>query len=102
MHQGRCQNTDFFVFTGDFMSHTQYAPARQRLQRSELAVPGSNPGMFEKAAASNADYVFLDLEDAVAPGDKEQARAAYRTALEGNGQAGGSALLQMKLDNLGG
>ena len=56
------------------MSHTRYAPARQRLQRSELAVPGSNPGMFEKAAASDVDYVFLDLEDAVSPGDKEQAR----------------------------
>ena len=56
------------------MSHTRYPPARQRLQRSELAVPGSNPGMFEKAAASFADYVFLDLEDAVSPGDKIQAR----------------------------
>ena len=56
------------------MSHTQYPPARQRLQRSELAVPGSNPGMFEKAANSPADYVFLDLEDAVSPGDKVQAR----------------------------
>ena len=56
------------------MSHTQYPPARQRLQRSELAVPGSNPAMFEKAANSDVDYVFLDLEDAVAPADKEQAR----------------------------
>ena len=56
------------------MSHTRYAPARQRLQRSELAVPGSNPALFAKAAASDVDYVFLDLEDAVAPGDKEQAR----------------------------
>jgi citrate lyase beta subunit len=57
------------------MSHTRAEPARQRLQRSELAVPGSNPGMFAKALASAADYVFLDLEDAVAPGDKAQARA---------------------------
>ena len=56
------------------MSHTRYAPARQRLQRSELAVPGSNPALFERAAASDVDYVFLDLEDAVAPGDKIQAR----------------------------
>ena len=62
------------------MSHTRYAPARQRLQRSELAVPGSNPALFEKAAASNVDYVFLDLEDAVAPGDKVQAR---RNVIEG-------------------
>ena len=45
-----------------------------RLQRSELAVPGSQPAMFHKALDGEADYVFLDLEDAVAPGDKEQAR----------------------------
>ena len=62
------------------MSHTRYAPARPRLQRSELAVPGSNPALFEKAAASDVDYVFLDLEDAVAPGDKVQAR---RNVIEG-------------------
>jgi len=48
--------------------------ARPRLQRSELAVPGSNPKLFEKAAASAADVVFLDLEDSVAPDDKPQAR----------------------------
>ena len=56
------------------MSFTQYKPCRQRLQRSELAVPGSNPAMFEKALNSDADYVFLDLEDAVIPDDKVQAR----------------------------
>jgi citrate lyase beta subunit len=56
------------------MSHTRHETARQRLQRSELAVPGSQPQMFAKALASAADCVFLDLEDAVAPGDKEQAR----------------------------
>jgi|TARA_B110000914_G_C15492892_1_gene461619 citrate lyase beta subunit len=67
-------------FIGATMSHTRYAPARQRLQRSELAVPGSNPALFAKAAASDVDYVFLDLEDAVAPGDKEQAR---RNVIEG-------------------
>ena len=56
------------------MSFYEVFPAPARLQRSELAVPGSNPEMFEKAAASAADYVFLDCEDAVAPGDKVQAR----------------------------
>jgi citrate lyase beta subunit len=50
----------------------EQAPAR--LNRSELAVPGSAPQMFEKAAKSEADVVFLDLEDAVAPDDKAQAR----------------------------
>lgn len=63
------------------MSHTRYEPARPRLQRSELAVPGSNPAMFEKALTCAADYVFLDLEDAVAPADKEQARVNVIEAL---------------------
>ncbi|MCT4685042.1 MAG: CoA ester lyase, partial [Roseicyclus sp.] len=56
------------------MSHTLHPLRRQRLQRSELAVPASNPTMIDKAAESAADYVFLDLEDAVAPPEKEQAR----------------------------
>ena len=56
------------------MSNIIYEPVKQRLQRSELAVPGSSPKMFEKALKSSADYVFLDLEDAVAPDDKVPAR----------------------------
>lgn len=63
------------------MSHTRFEPARQRLHRSELAVPGSNPALFEKAANSAVDYVFLDLEDAVAPADKERARSNVMQAL---------------------
>ena len=56
------------------MSFTIIEQATPRLHRSELAGPGSNPGMFEKAAASAADIIFLDVEDAVAPDDKAQAR----------------------------
>jgi citrate lyase subunit beta/citryl-CoA lyase len=56
------------------MSHQFYKPVKTRLQRSELAVPGSSPHMFEKAFNSNADYIFLDLEDAVSPNDKISAR----------------------------
>ena len=63
------------------MSFTQYKQARARLQRSELAVPGSNPALFEKAAGSEADYIFLDCEDAVVPDDKEQARKNIIQAL---------------------
>jgi len=64
------------------MSHQYYNPARMRLQRSELAVPGSSPKMFEKALNSNADYVFLDLEDAVSPNDKQSARENIIRALK--------------------
>ena len=63
------------------MSHKFYKPARARLQRSELAVPGSSPKMFEKALNSEADYIFLDLEDAVSPNDKISARANIIRAL---------------------
>ena len=56
------------------MSFTIIEQATARLHRSELAVPGSNPAMFEKAAKSAADIIFLDVEDAVAPDDKAQAR----------------------------
>jgi citrate lyase subunit beta / citryl-CoA lyase len=53
----------------------------QRLRRSVLACPGSNPRMMEKAAASAADEVFLDLEDATAPLEKPGARAKIVDAL---------------------
>jgi malyl-CoA/(S)-citramalyl-CoA lyase len=56
-----------------------HAPAR--LNRSELAVPGSQAKLFEKAAKSDADVIFLDLEDAVAPDDKAQARKNIIQAL---------------------
>ncbi len=63
------------------MSFTSIEPATSRLHRSELAVPGSNTVLFEKAAHSAADVIFLDLEDAVAPDDKEQARRNIIQAL---------------------
>ncbi len=63
------------------MSFHLVEQATPRLHRSELAVPGSQPRLFEKAAASQADVIFLDLEDAVAPDDKEQARKNIIEAL---------------------
>ena len=52
-----------------------------RLRRSELATPGSQQKMITKAAESDADLVFLDLEDAVAPAEKERARTQVIAAL---------------------
>ncbi|MEY4769121.1 MAG: hypothetical protein RL637_1760 [Pseudomonadota bacterium] len=63
------------------MSHTLYQANVQRVQRCELAVPGSNPQLFEKALKSGVDFVFLDLEDAVAPDDKLQARKSVIQAI---------------------
>ena len=56
------------------MSFTIVTPHRTRVNRSELAVPGSNPRFLEKATTSSADVILFDLEDAVAPDEKSQAR----------------------------
>ena len=48
------------------------APARPN--RCQLFGPGSRPAIFEKMAASDADVINLDLEDSVAPADKDAAR----------------------------
>ncbi|MCX4815250.1 CoA ester lyase [Streptomyces sp. NBC_01239] len=51
------------------------------LRRSELATPATSERMARKAAASDADLVFLDLEDAVAPALREEARGKAVRAL---------------------
>ena len=48
------------------------APARPN--RCQLFGPGSRPAIFEKMAGSAADVINLDLEDSVAPSDKDSAR----------------------------
>jgi citrate lyase subunit beta / citryl-CoA lyase len=52
-----------------------------RARRSELATPASSERMCEKAAKTDADLVFLDLEDACAPSAREQARGIAVRAL---------------------
>ena len=64
------------------MSFKTITPAPARLNRCELAVPGSSVKLCEKAAKSAADVIFLDLEDAVAPDDKPQARKNIVQALQ--------------------
>lgn len=82
-----------FSLGGRNMSFTQYPPVRTRLQRSELAVPGTNPKLFEKAIKSAADYVFLDIEDAVVPDDKPRAREnIINSLLEMDWQASGKTI----------
>ncbi|MGY9057120.1 MAG: aldolase/citrate lyase family protein [Alphaproteobacteria bacterium] len=50
------------------------AERNPRSRRSFIFSPGLNPAMFPKALASGADIVCVELEDGVAPKDKEQAR----------------------------
>ncbi len=55
--------------------------------RHFLFVPATRPERFDKAVASGADLVVLDLEDAVPPADKDRAREAVRGWLDAGGQA---------------
>ncbi|WP_297325423.1 CoA ester lyase [Nitrosomonas sp.] len=82
------------------MSHTLYETTIQRVQRCELAVPGSNPGMFEKALNSGVDFVFLDLEDAVAPDDKIQARKNVIQALNDLDWKGHGITVSVRINGL--
>ena len=50
--------------------------------RSYLYVPGDDPRRIEKALATGADAVVIDLEDSVAPNRKEEARSNAATVLE--------------------
>jgi citrate lyase subunit beta/citryl-CoA lyase len=52
-----------------------------RLTRSQLFVPASKPAMIQKAAASAADAVCIDLEDSVTPDEKPASRAHVIRAL---------------------
>ena len=80
------------------MSATIIEPAFARRQRSQLAVPASNPHFIDKAAQSAADVIFLDLEDAVAPSEKVAARANAIAAL--NDIDWGNKVLQVRINGL--
>jgi malyl-CoA/(S)-citramalyl-CoA lyase len=80
------------------MSFTVIEQCTPRLNRTELAVPASNPRFIEKAAKSNADIIFLDLEDSVAPPDKEQARKNAIEAL--NDLDWGGRTLSVRINGL--
>lgn len=80
------------------MSFRLQPAAPARLNRCQLFGPGSRPQLFEKMAASAADVINLDLEDSVAPDDKEQAR---RNVIQAIGDVDwGSKTLSVRINGL--
>lgn len=69
------------------MTQHPWSPEPVAAARSALFVPGDRPERFDKALASGADLVIVDLEDAVAVGHKAQARDNVVTWLSGGGRA---------------
>ena len=66
-----------------------------RLRRSVLFLPGANPRAMEKARALPADGLIFDLEDAVAPDGKDNARASVAVALTAGGYAPRELILRV-------
>jgi len=59
------------------------APRRERLRRTRLYLPGNNPDLMLNAGLFGADEIILDLEDSVAPMEKDAARVLVRNTLVG-------------------
>jgi citrate lyase subunit beta/citryl-CoA lyase len=57
------------------------APRRERLRRTRLYLPGNNPDLMLNAGLFGADEIILDLEDSVAPAEKDSARVLVRNTL---------------------
>ena len=55
-------------------------PAQRPMRRSLFFVPGGEPRKLERARGAGADTLLLDLEDSVAPADKDRARALVAEA----------------------
>jgi citrate lyase subunit beta / citryl-CoA lyase len=66
-----------------------------RLRRSCLSVPASSPKMLAKAPTLPADQVFMDLEDSVAPLEKESARASVVDALKNSDWGGKTVVVRI-------
>ncbi len=65
------------------------------MRRTLLFVPGNNPGMLLSADVFGADAIILDLEDAVAPGEKDAARALVRSAMRSLQYAGTEVIVRL-------
>jgi citrate lyase subunit beta/citryl-CoA lyase len=64
-----------------FEEHCRTTTTRDRLRRSRLYLPGNQPKLMLNAGIHGPDAVILDLEDAVAPPEKEATRYVVRNAL---------------------
>lgn len=71
------------------------------LMRSKLFVPGSRPELFAKALASAADAISFDLEDAVVPARKAEARHAVRDWLQAHAASAGDKTLIVRVNAMG-
>lgn len=68
-------------FLPEFNSKNNYKTEKDKLRRSRLYLPGNEPKFFPNAGLHNPDGVILDLEDSVAPSEKDSAKLLVRNTL---------------------
>lgn len=72
------------------------------LRRTMLFIPGNNPGMLQNGGIFGADAIILDLEDAVAPSEKDSARLLVSHALRNIDYSGSEVVVRINtLDTFG-
>ncbi|MFC2136045.1 aldolase/citrate lyase family protein [Bacteroidota bacterium] len=71
-------------FLPEFNSKNKYKTTKDRLRRSRLYLPGNEPKFYPNAGLHKPDGVILDLEDSVAPTEKDAAQLVVRNALRAN------------------
>ncbi len=84
-----------------FKDHCQYTTQRERLRRSRLYLPGNQPKLMVNAGIHGPDGIILDLEDAVAPGEKDAARLIVRNALRTLDFFGAERMVRINQGKLG-
>lgn len=70
-------------FLFDILEQNNYSTTRDRFRFSRLYLPGNSPTLMLNAGIHKPDGIILDLEDAVAPDKKPEARFLVRNALRG-------------------
>ncbi|MEP0860209.1 MAG: HpcH/HpaI aldolase/citrate lyase family protein [Ignavibacterium sp.] len=64
-----------------FLKQNEYSTTKDRLRRTRLYLPGNEPKFFINAGLHSPDGIILDLEDSVAPSEKDAAQLLVRNAL---------------------
>ena len=78
-----------------FSKKSTYKSTKDRLRRSRLYLPGNEPKYFINAGLHNPDGLILDLEDSVAPSQKDAAQLLVRNALRSVGFCGGERMVRI-------
>lgn len=65
----------------EMLKQNNYTTAKDRLRRSRLYLPGNEPKFYPNAGLHGPDGIILDLEDSVAPSEKDAAQLVVRNAL---------------------